>query len=222
VTRSAVEQATRGAPDEVALLQRLRSGDEAAFAEVVDRWSPAMLRAAVLQTRSRAVAEEVVQDTWLAVLQGLDGFEGRSSLRTWVFRILLYTSRSRAERERRVLPLTDVAPADGGAVLADGEAFLPRTDPRWPGHWSHPPRAWTRRPDEALLGGELRAVLTRAVEALPARQRAVLVLRDVEGFDAAEVCGLLDLEPGNQRVLLHRARTAVRAALTPYLAEEAS
>jgi RNA polymerase sigma-70 factor (ECF subfamily) len=208
---------------DAALVERLRAGDEAAFADLVDRWSPSLLRVAVLQTRSHALAEEAVQDTWLAVLQGIDAFEFRASLRTWVFRILLYTSRSKAERERRVPSLTDAAgrSADGGQRGLPGEEpFLGTDHPHWPGHWSQPPRGWARVPDDAALGSELRRHIDDAIAALPPRQRAVLTLRDVEGLSPEEVCTALDLEPGNQRVLLHRARASVRAALVPYLAED--
>ena len=208
---------------DAALVERLRAGDDAAFAELVDRWSPSLLRVAVLQTRSHALAEEAVQDTWLAVLQGIDGFQGRASLRTWVFRILLYTSRSKAERERRVPSLTDAAGRAAGSEarhLPAEETFLGTEHPHWPGHWSQPPRGWARVPDDAALGSELRRHIDDAIAALPPRQRAVLTLRDVEGLSSEEVCTALDLEPGNQRVLLHRARASVRAALVPYLAEE--
>lgn len=212
-----------GRDTDAALLDRLRSGQEEAFAELVDRWSPSLLRVAVLQTRSHALAEEAVQDTWLAVLQGIDGFEGRASLRTWVFRILLYTSRAKAERERRVPSFTDAAgrtaPSGAGHLTAE-EACLGTDHPHWPGHWSQPPRSWAQVPDDAALGSELQRHINDAIAALPPRQRAVLTLRDVEGFSADEVCSALDLEPGNQRVLLHRARASVRVALASYLAEE--
>lgn len=204
------------------LLERLRQGDEQAFQLLVGLWAAPMLRLALTQTRMRAVAEEAVQDTWLAVLQGIGGFEGRSSLKTWVFRILVYTARAKAERERRVPPLTDLVAqsADGRAVPE--ERFLSPEHPRWPGHWSEPPRAWARVPDEAALDAELGRQIRTAVDALPERQRAVLTLRDVEGWSAEEVCTVLALEPGNQRVLLHRARSSVRARLDPYLTEDRS
>ena len=206
------------------LLSRLRAGDEAAFTELVDRWSAPMLRVAISHTRMRALAEEAVQDTWLAVLQGIDRFEERSTLKTWVFRILLYTCRGKAERERRVPPLSDVEGAGDqpGRRAVPTDRFLPSDHPHWPGHWSQPPRSWVRTPDEALLTGELRRHLAAAVAALPDRQRQVLVLRDVEGWTSEEVCRLLGLLPGNQRVLLHRARSTVRASLEPYLTAERS
>lgn len=211
------------ADPDAALLERLRAGDEAAFTELVDRWAAPMLRLAMTHTRARALAEEAVQDTWLAVLQGVDRFEGRSTLKTWVFRILLYTCRGKAERERRVPAVSDLQRAAGeqaGGRAVPADRFLPSSHPHWPGHWSQPPPSWVRTPDDALLTSELRSHLSDAVAALPERQRQVLVLRDVEGWTSEEVCGLLGLLPGNQRVLLHRARSAVRAALEPYLTAE--
>ena len=210
------------APDpDAALLERLRAGDEAAFVELVDRWSAPMMRVALTHTRMRALAEEAVQDTWVAVLQGVDRFEWRATLRTWVFRILLYTCRGKIARERRVPPLTDVLPAAaGGAPAVPEDRFLDAGHPHWPGHWSQPPRAWAREPADAALDAELRGHIARALADLPPRQREVLTLRDVEGWSAEEVCRLLGLLPGNQRVLLHRARSAVRASLEPYLTVE--
>lgn len=200
------------------LLQRLQAGDEAAFAELVDRWSAPMLRVALSHTRMRALAEEAVQETWLAVLQGLDRFEGRASLKTWVFRILLYTCRAKSERERRVPPLSDLLGTGEQAVPE--ERFLAVGHPHWPGHWSTPPRACAPVPDAAALDAELGRHIMAAVAALPARHRDVLVLRDVEGWSSEEVCLVLGLTPANQRLLLHRARSAVRARLEPYLSGE--
>lgn len=206
-------------PDDAALVARLQQGDEQAFTTLVEQWAASMLRLAMTQTRMRALAEEAVQDTWLAVLQGIGRFEGRSALRTWVFRILVYNARAKVERERRVPPLTDIVGQydDGGAVPV--ERFLSPEHPRWPGHWSQPPRAWARVPDDAALDAELGHQIQAAVDALPERQRAVLTLRDVQGWTAEEVCEVLGLEAGNQRVLLHRARSSVRARLDPYLTE---
>lgn len=205
------------------LLARLRAGDEVAFTELVDCWAAPMLRLALTHTRARALAEEAVQDTWLAVLQGIDRFEERSTLRTWVFRILLYTCRGKAERERRVPALSDlqrIAGEQAGFRAVPEGRFLPSSHPYWLGHWSQPPRSWVRTPDDALLGSELRRHIFDAVAALPERQRQVLTLRDVEGWTSEEVCRLLGVLPGNQRVLLHRARSTVRAALEPYLTAE--
>ncbi len=187
------------------LLARLRAGDDVAFAAVVRAWSPAMLRVARLHVRSHAVAEEVVQEAWLGVVRALDGFEGRAQLRTWVFRILVHTARRRGGQEAR-RPDTPAGPTvDPGRFRGD--------DDPWPGHWRDEAAPADWGPEAALLAGEFRDVLQRALAELPARQRAVVELRDVHGLDAEEVCRVLDLTPANQRVLLHRARARLRAAL---------
>jgi RNA polymerase sigma-70 factor, ECF subfamily len=199
------------------LLARLRRGDEAAFTALVERLYGSMLRLAMAHVGSRAVAEEVVQDAWLGVLGQLDRFEGRSSLRTWVLRIVANQARTRAARERRTLPFSSLQELDEpGAPAVAPERFLPDGH-RWAGHWASPPRSWRDLPEDRLLAGETRAEVERAVAALPPAQRAVIVLRDVEGLTAAEACGLLGLSEGNQRVLLHRARSKVRQALERYL-----
>jgi len=208
------------ATEDAVLLERLKAGDEDAFRFLVERWAGPMMALALTQTRMRALAEEAVQDTWLAVLQGIDRFEGRSSLKTWVFRILVYTARAKLERERRVPPLTDVLGSRDDGRTVPAERFLSPAHPKWPGHWSEPPRAWAPVPDDAALDAELGRQMNAAMQALPERQRAVLTLRDVEGWTAEEVCTVLGLEAGNQRVLLHRARSAVRARLDPYLSQE--
>jgi RNA polymerase sigma-70 factor (ECF subfamily) len=205
-------------PDDAGLLARLRGRDESAFALLVDRNADAMLRTAMVFTGSRAAAEEVVQDTWLAVLGGLDRFEGRSSLKTWIFRILVNRAKTQALRERRVVPFSalEAEGADEGPAVPP-ERFLPPGDPRWPGHWSSPPRSWAGQPEERLLAAEAMALVRETVEALPPLQRAVITLRDVQGWPAEEVCAVLKLTQGNQRVLLHRARSRVRAQLEQYL-----
>jgi RNA polymerase sigma-70 factor, ECF subfamily len=201
------------------LLAALRAGDEDAFRELVDRHSPAMLRVALTYVPSRAVAEETVQETWLAVLRGLDGFEGRASLKTWVFRILTNLAAKGGSRERRSAPFSALAAAeDDGGPSVDPERFLPADHEQWPGHWALAPRAWPT-PEDGLLSGETRAVVVAAIRDLPETQRTVIALSDVEGWDADEVCAALEISAGNQRVLLHRARTAVRAALERYFDE---
>ncbi len=209
----------RAAPGEgdAGLVQALRGGDEAAFAELVARMTPAMLAAAAGHVPSRAVAEEVVQETWLAVLTGLHRFEGRSSLRTWVFGILLNVARSRGAREGRTVPFSSAFPPDDTGPTVDPARFG-GPDQEWSGHWASPPRSWDL-PEPALLSHEVRVLLRAALDALPPRQRAVVHLRDVEGLDADEVCALLDLEPGNQRVLLHRGRARLRQVLEDYTDE---
>jgi RNA polymerase sigma-70 factor (ECF subfamily) len=200
---------------EAQLLEALRSGDEAAFTALVREYQPSLVRVARMFVSSQAVAEEVAQETWLGVLNGLDRFEGRSSLRTWIFRILTNIAKTRAVRDGRTLPfsaLQDPARVPEAAVEAD--RFLDPEHPRWPGHWDAKPTPW---PEDALVAAETRERLTEAIEALPATQRAVISLRDIEGWSSEEVRNALDLSETNQRVLLHRARSKVRAALESYL-----
>jgi RNA polymerase sigma-70 factor (ECF subfamily) len=198
------------------LVAALRAGDEAAFARIIREWHGSMLRVAQIFVPSRSVAEEVVADTWLRVLGALDRFEGRSSLKTWVFRILVNTAKTRAQREGRVLPFS--ALNDPGRIpeaAVDADRFRPEDDPRFPGHWAVPPR---ELPEERLLAGETREVIAAAIDELPATQAAVIRLRDIEGWSAEEVRNALDISDVNQRVLLHRARSKVRQALEDYLA----
>ena len=190
-------------------LAALRAGDEGAFRRLVAEHSSALLRLALIHSPSRAVAEEVVQETWIAVLRGLDGFEARSSLRTWISRILIRTAGRRAASEGRSLPFSAVAGEDEPPV--DPARF--HRDGPWAGHWIQPPVD----PAERVLGAEVREHIERAIAALRSPQREVLVLRDVEGWPAQEVSELLELTPGNQRVLLHRARAKVRQALEDLL-----
>ncbi len=197
------------------LLRALRAGDETAFVELVERYSGSLLRVATTIVGSRAVAEEVVQETWLGVLRGLDRFEGRASLKTWLFRILTNSAKTRAMRERRSVPFSSLVRAETeyDERTVDADRFLPADHERWPGHWAVPPRA----PEASLLGAETQRVIRQAIDELPEAQRTVITLRDVGGWDAEEVCEVLELTDGNQRVLLHRARSRVRAALEEYL-----
>lgn len=197
---------------EDALLDGLRRGDEAAFESLIDRHTPAMLRLALFYVPSLAIAQEVVQETWLGVVRGLGSFEGRSSLRTWIFRILINKAKASGVAERRTLPF---------AAEGDGDAEAPSVDPsrfRGPprGYWSSPPNYWDELPEDRLLAGETLAVIQRAMESLPAGQQAVFELRDLQQWTSAEVCEALGLSEGNQRVLLHRARTRVRSAIEEY------
>jgi RNA polymerase sigma-70 factor, ECF subfamily len=207
------ETSPPGAPDEQ-LVARLKRGDERAFAELVSAYSPALLRVAQARVRTRAVAEEVVQETWLAVLHGLDRFEGRSSLKTWIFRILTNIAITRGTREGRCLPFSSLAEqeADEPDEPVDASRFLPADHDRWPHHWALGPTRW-QTPEEGLLTGETRDCILRAVESLPPAQRTVITLRDIEGWPSEEVCDALRISEGNQRVLLHRARSKVRAAV---------
>ena len=250
-------------------LERLRAGDEAAFMELVERHHAALVRLARSFVSSRAVAEDVAQETWLGVLNGLDRFEGRSSLKTWIFRILVNRAKTRGERESRSVPFSSLETGDGEPAVdpdrfegrsslktwlfriltnraktravrearsvpfsslagpelgsdepsVDADRFLPADHARWPGHWASAPRSWAEIPEQRLLGAETRQVISDAIDALPTVQRTVISLRDVEGWGSEEVCEALDLTEGNQRVLLHRARSKVRAALEAYLEE---
>jgi RNA polymerase sigma-70 factor (ECF subfamily) len=207
-------------PPDAELVGRLRDGDEAAFALVLDQWSPGMLRLARSFVSTPDSAAEVVQDTWLAVLQALDRFERRSSLRTWVYRILVNTAKRRAAREHRFVPMSSLgsSPADAGPTVDPDRFQGPEED--YPGHWRVLPAPWpdlVPSPEQRTLDAELRARLEDALDGLPERQRAVITLRDVQGRPAEEVCAILDITSANQRVLLHRARAHVRARLEVYL-----
>lgn len=185
------------------------------FARVLDAWSSSMLRLARSFVSTQASAEEVVQDTWLAVLKGLPRFEGRAACRTWVYRILVNTAKKRGVRERRSLPWSSVASAEDGPTV-DPSRFRGADDP-YPGGWREFPAAWAS-PEEITVTGEIHIVLAGILDELPHRQRAVISLRDVADHTAQEVCELLDITSANQRVLLHRARAAVRERLAGYLA----
>jgi RNA polymerase sigma-70 factor (ECF subfamily) len=198
--------------DDGALLGSLQEGDERVFSALVDRWGGMMLRLALSHVENRAIAEEVVQEAWLTVLRSLDRFEGRSSLRTWVLGIVVNLARSRARAERRSIALPE-----SGAPVVDSARFLPEDHPRWPHHWAMPPIIW-RTPEQELLAEETRTVILDAIDDLPAAQREVMVLRDLEGIAGADVCNILGLTDTHQRVLLHRARSRVRNALERYFA----
>ncbi|HLM37894.1 MAG TPA: sigma-70 family RNA polymerase sigma factor [Gaiellaceae bacterium] len=203
---------------EAQLVEALRAGDEAAFAQLVREYQPALVRVARIYVPTQSAAEEVAAETWLAVLNGLDRFEGRSSLRTWIFRILTNIAKTRVQRDRRTLPFS--ALQDPGRVpeaALDADRFLDPEHPRWPGHWAVRPEPW---PEDALVAAETQAFVAEAIEALPPAQRAVITLRDVEGWSSEEVRNALELSETNQRVLLHRARSKVRRALESYLDED--
>ena len=203
-------------PNDSQLVAALRAGDEATFTRLVREWHASLLRVAQIFVPSRAVAEEVVQETWLRVLGALERFEGRSSLKTWVFRILVNTAKTRAQREGRVLPFSALQnPGRVPEAAVDPDRFRPEDDDRYPGHWLAPPR---ELPEERLLAAETRELISAAIDALPATQAAVIRLRDVDGWSSEEVRNALDISEVNQRVLLHRARVKVRQALEDYLA----
>jgi RNA polymerase sigma-70 factor (ECF subfamily) len=207
--------ATVSTPDpaaaEAALLQRLRTGDEAAFEDLVARHYATMLAVAQTYVRGRAVAEEVVQEAWLGVIKGLDRFEGRSSLKTWILSILVNQAKTRGAREARSVPFTALAP-EGDEPAVDPERFRSAGE-SYPGHWRAFPGDWGRSAAAAVQDRETLRVVMGAIADLPEAQQAVIRMRDVEGFSSAEVCDALDVSEGNQRVLLHRARSRVRAAL---------
>jgi len=195
------------------VVRALKRGDESVFAELVDAYSGGLLRMAQMYVRDRAVAEEVVQETWLAVLRGIDRFEGRSSLKTWIYRILINTAKTRGQRESRSIPFSAAAAADEPAV--DPDRFL-GADHQVAGGWMLGPSEW-QTPEEELLQGETRDAILAAIEDLPESQRAVIRMRDVEGFPSEEVSEALGITDGNQRVLLHRARSKVRRAIEEHL-----
>jgi RNA polymerase sigma-70 factor (ECF subfamily) len=208
--------ATALPPDEV-LVAGLRAGDEETFACLLDGWSTSMLRLARSFVSTAASAEEVVQDTWLAVFEGIGRFEGRSALQTWVYRILVNTARKRGVHEHRTIPWASLVPDEGPTV--DSSRFRGAEDFH-PDGWLAFPKSWPTTESE-VLANEVRATVAAALEGLPLRQQVVLTLRDIDGHSADEVCTLLEISTANQRVLLHRARAAVRGQLEQYFATTA-
>jgi RNA polymerase sigma-70 factor, ECF subfamily len=203
--------------DETVVIAALRDGDESVFAQLVDQHTPSMLRVARGYVPSHEIAEEVVQETWIALVKGIGNFEGRSSLRTWLFTVMINIAKSRGVRERRESDAA-IAAFTGGTV--DPARFRESGDP-YPGHWKpdEVPSPFPDTPEGSVLGQELVGVAQRELEKLPDRQRMVVTLRDMLGFDSGEVCELLDISVANQRVLLHRGRAVVRAALENYLGD---
>lgn len=209
--------ATRADTD---LLGDVRLGDEAAFVCLVERYSAALLRLALTYVHDRAIAEEVVQDTWIGVLKSIDAFEERASLKTWIFRILVNRASTSAQREGRSIPFSSVF-EDDDEPSVPAECFnATDSGQRLKGWWATPPTAWGAAPEQQALAGELRARVTAAITDLPPTQRQVITLRDMEGCSSDEVCALLAISEGNQRVLLHRARSKVRMALNRYFRQE--
>jgi RNA polymerase sigma-70 factor, ECF subfamily len=206
-----------GTVDETTLIAALRDGDEAAFAQLVDQHTPALLRVARGYVPSHEIAEEVVQETWIALIKGVNNFEGRSSLRTWLFAVMINIAKARGIRERRDADAA-IAAYTGGTV--DPARFRGSDDP-YPGHWlpDEVPSPFPDAPEGSVLTNELVALARRELDKLPERQRIVVTLRDMLGFDSSEVCELLGISMANQRVLLHRGRAAVRQVLEDYLRE---
>jgi RNA polymerase sigma-70 factor, ECF subfamily len=216
VQPSGVQDAVGTDPD-ADVLARLRAGDEAAFAELVDRWSSSMLRIARAYVATAQSAEDAVQDAWLGVVRGLPRFEGRSSLRTWVFTILVNQARTRGAREARTVPLSDLGRDDDTGPTVDPTRFQGPGDPH-PGGWTRAgrPVSWEGQPEGRALAGEALRLLESALSMLPPRQRTVVMLRDVQGLTPEEACEALAISAQNQRVLLHRGRAALRKALEDY------
>jgi RNA polymerase sigma-70 factor (ECF subfamily) len=214
VTDARLEERTLRA-EEAELVARLRAGDERAFEALVDRHYGTMLAVARTHVSSRAVAEEVVQEAWLGVLKGLDGFEGRSSLATWIMRIVANIAKTRGVREARSVPYASLAP-EGEEAAVEPERFRGAAD-GFPGHWRAYPANWRSLPEELLHERDTLRTVMDAIARLPPAQRAVITMRDVHGCGPEEVCAALELSDGNQRVLLHRARSRVRAALERHL-----
>ena len=203
------------------IVAALRRGDEQAYAALVEDLTPALTRLAMAHVSSRAVAEEVVQDTWVGVIDGIDSFQGRSALRTWIFQILLNTARTRGKRDKRVLPFSAFrrrAEEGRDEPAVDPDRFQGRRDEA-PGAWSRPPGEWSS-PEIRLAQDDARRTMLEAIAELPPRQREVITLRDIQGYSAAEARNALGVSETNQRVLLHRARSKVRAALEELFDEE--
>ncbi|WP_174266984.1 RNA polymerase sigma factor [Mycolicibacterium sediminis] len=203
--------------DAALLADRLRNGDPDAFGTLLDLYGSSMLRVARGYVSNREQAEDVVQETWIAVFKGIDRFEGRASLRTWIFSILINVAKKHGLAERRQTD-TAVRVVSGGTV--DPDRFRDQGD-EFPGHWKESPVPFPDTPEGSLLSGELTRVAAAGLGRLPARQREVVTLRDVQGFSSEEVCRLLDISAANQRVLLHRGRAVVRQELEDYLGTSA-
>jgi RNA polymerase sigma-70 factor (ECF subfamily) len=216
-TRAGVRE--RRVVDETDLLEALRHGDQDAFAALVDANSPWMMRLARSYVSTRASAEDVVQEAWLRCLRGLEGFQARSSLRTWLFAIVTNCSLRRAERDARSVPFSELArrEAASGEPEPLEDRFFDASHPRWANCWSTFSPPWDGLPEDRLLAGEVAARIEAAASRLPEAQRTVFLLRDVEGWSSEDVCNALEISGSNQRVLLHRARHAVRSVLEDYL-----
>jgi RNA polymerase sigma-70 factor, ECF subfamily len=211
----------KAASDESELIESLRAGDEAAFVILVERYNASMIRVARIYVGDSAMAQEVAQEAWLGVLRGLDRFQARSSLKTWIFHIVLNCARARHSRERRSIPFSAAAEAltEGAEPAVDPSRFRGPDDP-YHGGWTSFPPGWGQAPEQRVLSGEVRQLIDAAVEQLPPAQREVVVMRDVQGWTADEVCQILQVSESNQRVLLHRGRSKLRCALAHYLAGE--
>lgn len=219
-----VDHLASGFGDDDVLVAALRQGDETAFGWLLDRYDRSLRRLARTFVSVPATADEVVQETWLAVVEGIDRFEGRSALKTWICRILVNRARTRGVRDKRSVPFSSMVGAaaagdDGLGPIFPPDRFLPADHPTWPGHWANPPTPWDELPPDRLEAHETLEQVRATIADLPQPHRTVITLRDVEGWSSDEVCDVLDLTPANQRVVLHRARAKVRATLESYLTE---
>jgi RNA polymerase sigma-70 factor (ECF subfamily) len=207
---------------EHAVVEALRGGNEAAFMMLVTMYHPALVRLARSFVADDDTAQEVAQETWLAVLRGIDRFEERSSLKTWIFRILVNRARTRGVRDGRSVAFSALPTETGGdGPVVDPSRFAGDGAP-WPGHWLYPPIDWQTTPEELALGAETRSIILDAIAALPAAQRAVITMRDIDGLSSDEVRAALGVSDANERVLLHRARSKVRAAVERYFERESA
>lgn len=200
--------------NDTVLVAALRAGDESAFAYLLDRYDAALRRTARSYVPTPDIADEVVQDAWLGVIRGIDRFEGRSSLKTWIYQVLLNTARSRGVRESRSVPFSSVGPDDDQPTFSP-DRFQP-PGAAHPGGWAAPPQPWDEQPHERVQAAETLDRVRSVIDRLPATQRVVITLRDIEGWSSDEVCNVLDITATNQRVLLHRARARVREDLERY------
>ena len=203
------------------LIEALRRGDDEAFMSLMELYYTSMLRIALMYVSDQATAEDVIQETWIGVLRGLDRFEGRSSLKTWIFTILTNRAKTRAQRESRYVPLSVLldTETEGFEPAVSPERFNPPDQPKWASHWrpESMPRRWDVIPEDRLMAQETLAAIHDAINLLPSGQQQVIRLRDIEGWTSAEVCNALEISETNQRVLLHRARAKVRRALEDYM-----
>lgn len=203
--------------DEISLLKLLRQRDETAFTQLVEQYHTSLVRLARLFIRDELVAEELAQETWLAVLQGLDHFEGRSSLKTWLFSILSNKAKTRSQRENRSFVFSDFQDTAFDVPTVASERFKDASAGIWANHWAVEPAPWASIPEEVLLSGEVRKLISQTIAELPENQRSVITLRDMDELSSQEICNILGISETNQRVLLHRARARVRQALENYL-----
>ncbi len=204
--------------EELELIEALRKGEETAFSTLIEHYHGRLLRLAQTFVSNQAVAEEVVQDTWMAVLEGIHRFEGRSSLKTWIFQILKNLAKTKGKREHRYVPFSDVASSTDQEEVGTMEPERFHTSGHLTGHWAIPPTTWDENtPERLLVSKESLAQIEQAIQTLPPNQRQVIILHDIEGSDSEEVCQILNITSTNQRVLLHRARSKVRQALNQYL-----